>query len=154
ARRPGEVAVPDVDAVILADAERRALLLPAGQELIDREAAFDERGGDADDHLRIDPNARRRRVLVVGVHADELVAVLLVEGGGDLVGQGRRPVADRAELPALGALAPGAAVGRLQRDRLQAGLGRELLQRVLDHELAQAGVADTELRRLAPALPQ
>jgi len=147
----GQVAVPGVHTVVLADAQRRALGRPAAEEVVHGQPALDEGRGHADHHLRLDADLRRRGMVAVSVHADQLAA--RADGLSHVVGQRQRPVADAAHLGARFALAPAAAVAGVDRHAVGVGVLVKVLVGVLDDQLSQAGVADAELGVLVAALP-
>ena len=118
-------------------------------DLVQRQAAAEKCGGHADHDLRMRPYVRRRRVVVVGVHAHELAGT--GHRRGDVVGQRQGPVGHAAQLAQ--------ACTRTNRRRRwdpPTGCPRldspELRDGMLGHQPPQFRVAEAELRVLVAAL--
>ena len=92
---------------------------------------------------------------IIGIHPDILGAQPQpVDGLGHGVGEGQRAIAGRPHRGAIFTFAPASAIAGVHRNRIRLRVGAKMANRMLHHQGAQTGLADTELGIAPrPALP-
>ena len=148
------VEVPRPDREVFVQPEVPRPLGPQVQQFVERVPPGGEAGRELHVDVRLEVEAGRLAVVVVGVHAHHLAGEFLADRPGHLVGQPEGAVGDGAKLAAVVALAVPAAVAGFERDHVGVGVLLEVVAGVLQRHRPDGRVARTELRPPPLALHQ